>query len=330
MRTHRFPVVHLNDSPLLAAAMVSHRNGAKVVWHLRSALAGEGRDRRSRAIAAMMERWGDAAIAIDRDVAERFPIRLPLTIVHNSVEPPGLAQRRRQERARPAAGPRRDRVRRLRAPPEGLARARRGGRHPRARGRARALRDHGRRRPSAGVLPHAARPRARGDEPADRRGVGDQGARRARRTSTRTSRSSRSPPRPARSTARSTSSRSRTRASGSDGPVLEAATYGKPVVASGSRDGAGILLPGRTGFLLDDAQPERIAAALRRADRGARAARATRRGRARARAGAVRPAPQRAGGRGRLRRAARPRARAGSATSGRARRRLAARLPPSC
>ena len=46
-------------------------------------------------------------------------------------------------------------------------------------------------------------------------------------------------------------------------PVLEAATYGKPVVASGSRDGAGILLPGRTGFLLDDATPERIAAALR-------------------------------------------------------------------
>ena len=38
----------------------------------------------SRAIAALMERWGDAAIAIDRDVAERFPIRLPLTIVHNS------------------------------------------------------------------------------------------------------------------------------------------------------------------------------------------------------------------------------------------------------
>jgi glycosyltransferase involved in cell wall biosynthesis len=46
-------------------------------------------------------------------------------------------------------------------------------------------------------------------------------------------------------------------------PVLEAATYGKPVVASGSRDGAGILLPGRTGFLLDDARPERIASALR-------------------------------------------------------------------
>src|SRR5439155_816053 len=35
MREHRFPLVHLNDSPLLAAAWVAHRHGAKVVWHLR-------------------------------------------------------------------------------------------------------------------------------------------------------------------------------------------------------------------------------------------------------------------------------------------------------
>ena len=33
-----------------------------------------------------MDRWGDAAIAIDRDVAARFPLALPLTIVHNSVK----------------------------------------------------------------------------------------------------------------------------------------------------------------------------------------------------------------------------------------------------
>src|SRR5947209_18466711 len=92
MRSHRFPIVHLNDSPLLAAAWVAHRNGARVVWHLRSALAGEGLDRRSRVIAALMERWGDAAIAIDRDVAARFPIRLPVTIVHNSVRLPDEAQ----------------------------------------------------------------------------------------------------------------------------------------------------------------------------------------------------------------------------------------------
>ena len=100
MRTHHFPLVHLNDSPLLPAARVAHRNGAKVVWHLRSALAGEGRDRRSRAIATLMERWGDAAIAIDSDVAARFPIDLPVTIVHNSVSPPRLRERQRRRAAR--------------------------------------------------------------------------------------------------------------------------------------------------------------------------------------------------------------------------------------
>jgi len=47
-------------------------------------------------------------------------------------------------------------------------------------------------------------------------------------------------------------------------PVLEAATHGKPVVASGSRSGAGVLLPGKTGVLLDDARPEALAGALRR------------------------------------------------------------------
>ena len=36
-------------------------------------------------------------------------------------------------------------------------------------------------------------------------------------------------------------------------PVLEAAAYGKPVVASGSPDGAGILVPDRTGLLLHEA-----------------------------------------------------------------------------
>jgi glycosyltransferase involved in cell wall biosynthesis len=46
-------------------------------------------------------------------------------------------------------------------------------------------------------------------------------------------------------------------------PVLEAATFGKPVVASGSTSGAGVLLPGRTGLLLDHANPRAIAGALR-------------------------------------------------------------------
>jgi glycosyltransferase involved in cell wall biosynthesis len=39
--------------------------------------------------------------------------------------------------------------------------------------------------------------------------------------------------------------------------------YGKPVVASGSVSGAGVMIPGKTGLLLDDASPREIAAALR-------------------------------------------------------------------
>jgi glycosyltransferase involved in cell wall biosynthesis len=85
MRDYRFPIVHLNDSPLLPAAFVAHRHHAKIVWHLRSALAGEGRDQRSRMITAFMNRYGDRAIAIDTDVAARFPLQLPISIVHNSV-----------------------------------------------------------------------------------------------------------------------------------------------------------------------------------------------------------------------------------------------------
>ena len=262
MRRHRFPLVHLNDSPLLAAAMVAHRNGAKVVWHLRSALAGEGRDRRSRAIAALMERWGDAAIAIDRDVAERFPIRLPLTIVHNSVEPPVS----RNGAGKRALGLPEDRVaigfagfvRRQKGWPELVEAAdilvhegapahfviMGGGVRPpeyfkTLRGRAleatnlltdeeTAIKDLVAAKqldPYFSFLPFTAET---GEiySALDVVTFPNQGV-------------------------------------GLGRPVLEAATYGKPVVASGSRGGAGVLVPGRTGLLLDDASPHGIASALR-------------------------------------------------------------------
>ncbi len=262
MREHRFPLVHLNDSPLLAAAWVAQKHGAKIVWHLRSALAGEGRDRRSRMIAAFMERFGDAAIAIDRDVAARFPIRLPLEIVHNSVRPPagaalggkaslGLPEDRvaigfagfvRRQKGWQELVSAAEILVREGAPAHFVIMG--GGVRPpeyfqTLRGRALALTNLLTDEESAikdlvaakgleghfSFLPFTAET---GEiyNALDIVTFPNQGV-------------------------------------GLGRPVLEAATYGKPVVASGSENGAGILLPGRTGLLLDDATPAELAAALR-------------------------------------------------------------------
>ena len=264
MRRHRFPLVHLNDSPLLAAAWVAHGHGAKVVWHLRSALAGEGRDRRSRAIAALMERWGDAAIAIDRDVAARFPIRLPLSIVHNSVTIPTAAANGAGRKL--ALGLPDDRVTVGFA---GFVRRQKG--WPELVSAAEILVEEG--APAhfvimgGGVRPPAYFQTVRGRALAAANLLSDE----------------------------ESAIKALVAAKGLDPhfsflpftaetgeiysaldvvtfpnqgvglgrPVLEAATYGKPVVASGSRDGAGVLLPGRTGLLLSDAGPPEIARALR-------------------------------------------------------------------
>jgi glycosyltransferase involved in cell wall biosynthesis len=262
LRSHRFPLVHLNDSPLLAAAWVAHRNGARVVWHLRSALSGEGVDRRSRAIAALMERWGDAAIAIDGDVAGRFPIRLPVTIVRNSVgRPEGAAPGDRR-----ALGLPEDRVaigfagfvRRQKGWPELVAAAEQlvgegapvqfvimgGGVRPpeyfrTVRGRALQL---------ARLLTD--------EESAIKELVAAKGLQ---------DRFSFLP-----FTVETGEIYSAldivtfpNQGVGLGRPVLEAAAYGKPVVASGSKDGAGILLHGQTGILLEEGSPAEIATALR-------------------------------------------------------------------
>src|SRR5947209_2708678 len=262
MREHRFPLVHLNDSPLLAAAWVAHRHGAKVVWHLRSALAGEGRDRRSRAIAGLMERWGDAAIAIDRDVAARFPIRLPLTIVHNSVSP--------------AASPNGDNRASLGLPDDrvavgfaGFVRRQKG--WPELVSAAELLVDQD--APAhfvimgGGVRPPEYFRTVRGralaaanlltdEESAIKELVAEKGLDRHFSFLPFTA-----------ETGEIYSALDvvtfPNQGVGLGRPVLEAATYGKPVVASGSADGAGVLLPGKTGLLLDDASPPNIAAALR-------------------------------------------------------------------
>jgi glycosyltransferase involved in cell wall biosynthesis len=264
MRRYRFPLVHLNDSPLLAAARVAHANGAKVVWHLRSALAGEGRDRRSRVIAALMERWGDAAIAIDRDVAARFPIRLPLTIVHNSVTLPPPSVNGAGRKA--TLGLPEDRVTVGFA---GFVRRQKG--WPELVSAAEILIDEG--TPAhfvimgGGVRPPEYFRTLRGralaaanlltdEESAIKELVAAKGLQ------------------PHFSFLPFTAETGEIYSAldvvtfpnqgvGLGRPVLEAATYGKPVVASGSDRGAGVLVPGRTGLLLDDASPPAIADALR-------------------------------------------------------------------
>jgi glycosyltransferase involved in cell wall biosynthesis len=264
MREHRFPIVHLNDSPLLAAARVAHLHGAKVVWHLRSALAGEGRDHRSRAIAALMERWGDAAIAIDRDVAERFPIRLPLTIVHNSVRPPAPSSNGMNGKR--ALGLPEDRVAIGFA---GFVRRQKG--WPELVAAAEILVDEG--QPAhfvimgGGVRPPEYFRTVRGraleaanlltdEESAIKELVAEKGLE---------DRFSFLPFTP--ETAEIYSALDivtfPNQGVGLGRPVLEAAMHGKPVVASGSRRGAGVLQPGRTGLLLEDATPRAIADALR-------------------------------------------------------------------
>ena len=263
MREHRFPIVHLNDSPLLPAAQVAHRHGAKVVWHLRSALAGEGRDRRSRAIASLMERWGDAAIAIDRDVAARFPIRLPLEIVYNSVSGGGATL---DGRGKASLGLPEDRVAIGFA---GFVRRQKG--WPELVSAAEILIGEG--VPAhfvimgGGVRPPAYFKTVRGRALAATNLLTDEESaiKELVREKRLEAHFSFLP-----FTAETGEIYSAldivtfpNQGVGLGRPVLEAAMYGKPVVASGSKTGAGVLLPGKTGLLLDDASPERIAAALR-------------------------------------------------------------------
>jgi glycosyltransferase involved in cell wall biosynthesis len=261
----RFPIVHLNDSPLLPAALLGHRSGARIVWHLRSALAGDGRDRRAQAITKLMDRWGDAAIAIDVDVAARFPISLPMTIVHNSVRMPiSMAD---PIAARTTLGLPQDKVliafagfvRRQKGWPE-LVRA------------ARLLDDA--QAPvhfviiGGGVRPPAyfRTPKGRLFELLDVVSDEETAIKNLVRENRLEHLFSFLPFRP------ETGDVYRAvdivtfpnQGIGLGRPVLEAAAYGRPVVASGSAFGAGVLLPEETGILLADPTPEAIANALQR------------------------------------------------------------------
>jgi glycosyltransferase involved in cell wall biosynthesis len=250
-------VVHLNDSVLLASGLLAHRHGARVVWHLRSSLASGGRDRRSRLIARMLDASGDAAIAIDGDVARTFAVRLPVEIVPNPVvAEPGQAAVLPVPDGRVTVGY------------FGYLRRQKG--WPELVDAMRILVDEG--APvhavvvGGGVRPTEAFRGFRG-RLLRRLGIPDEERDLRAKVAALdlTDRFSFLP--------FTTDPGPIYRAldivvfpnqgAGLGRPVLEAAAYGKPVVASGSPDGAGILVPNQTGILLDRASPERLAAAIR-------------------------------------------------------------------
>lgn len=246
-------IVHLNDSVLLASGLRAHRHGARVVWHLRSSLANGGRDRRSRLVARALDAWGDTAIAIDEDVARTFPLRLPITVVPNAVV---------AEECEPASLPVPDG--RVTVGYFGYLRRQKG--WPQLVDAMRLLVDAG--VPvhavvvGGGVRPPAAFRGVRGrllrrlgipDEERDLRSrvveldLGDRFSFLPFTTQT-------GPIYRALDIVVFPN-----QGAGLGRPVLEAAAYGKPVIASGSPHGAGILVPDRTGILITDASAESLA-----------------------------------------------------------------------
>jgi glycosyltransferase involved in cell wall biosynthesis len=77
-------IVHLNDSPLLAAAVMSSRLRIPVVWHLRAALPELEGPRRSLLLRRAVRRLSTASIAINTDIAESFGGGT--TVIPNSVD----------------------------------------------------------------------------------------------------------------------------------------------------------------------------------------------------------------------------------------------------
>lgn len=251
-------IVHLNDSVMLASGFLAHRRGARVVWHLRSSLARGGHDRRSRLVAGALDAWGDAAIAIDEDVARTFPLRLPIAIVPNPVV---------AEEGEPAPLPVPDG--RVTIGYFGYLRRQKG--WPQLVEAMRLLVDEG--APvhavvvGGGVRPPAAFRGVRG-RLLRRLGIPDEEHDLRARVSELelADRFSFLP--------FTTDPGPIYRAldivvfpnqgAGLGRPVLEAAAYGKPVIGSGSPAGAGLIIDGETGFLLPRGTPEALAEAIGR------------------------------------------------------------------
>jgi glycosyltransferase involved in cell wall biosynthesis len=83
LRQPGFDIVHLNDSPLLPAAWLASHHQLPVVWHLRSSLP-ERHDLRTVMIRRAVSRLATRSIAITRDVAASFNVGAE--VIPNSVD----------------------------------------------------------------------------------------------------------------------------------------------------------------------------------------------------------------------------------------------------
>ena len=262
LQAGRYEAVHLNDSPLLVAGAAARRQGVPVVWHLRSSLSDRGHVV-PQLIRRALERLGDHAFAIDEDVAQSFHLRIPTSVVFNSVTMPATVPTAAEARSR--LGLPNDAVtigfignlRRIKGWPEFV-------------GAAKLLRDA----PAhfvvvgAGVRSSAFFATAYGrsalklgltsdDETELRRLVEEAGLTERFTFLPFTDRIHDVYPALDIVTFPN-------QGHGLGRPVLEAAAHGKPSIAAGSKTGAGILLPGRTGILLPEATSDALAVAVRR------------------------------------------------------------------
>jgi glycosyltransferase involved in cell wall biosynthesis len=74
LREGGFDIVHVNDSPPLAAAWLARRRGLPIVWHLRSAPPEGAPGLRLRLLRRAIAGWSAAAIAINADVVRAWDV----------------------------------------------------------------------------------------------------------------------------------------------------------------------------------------------------------------------------------------------------------------
>ena len=264
LEERRFALAHLNDAPLVPAAIRLRRAGLPVVWHLRSSLPPSAGPRRSALMRTAVARLASVTIAIDEDVAASY--RTDSTVIPNPVD---------LERFRPGTAPAERRA--LGIPPGVPVAGFFGFLYPakgycdfveaaallRRRGlAARFLIVGGDVRGAAFFATPLGRVVQSFDLARDHEAEARRLVRRLRLDDAVTFVPFTEDTAALYRVTDVVVAPSRGPELGR--PVLEAAASGRPVVASGSSSGGGVLLPGRTGLLVPPRSPAVLAAALER------------------------------------------------------------------